>query len=292
MRNMEKKRRAEAEAIRKAEELAALERSKGLGGLVSALVKVSRKAGGVVLVLGGAYFAGAKIFEILQERRQRPKSLPTIDTKSRAIPITSSMSNEELLNGTKRVVVDQTSIDDPVKKGKPVVLLFDCEEKLSSAADVTARKEYFSLMANLTNNGQDFTTVYVPASSNSNPHLIERNATFRPDWRYISSTSEGRQYSSALRTKFEIKGEELRIMVLSPELEVVSENALELLRVAPYSMPWTPMGVRRVLGSTFLSPDLPVDQPPVTEEFDDKVIGLYFSASWCKPCQVCCYILS
>ena len=287
VRMKEAKRRQAAEL----EEQSRKDSSESVSKALGALVGITAKAGGVALVGVAAFVAGQRIVALVGERKSDlPKRLlPTSSSPmvTRSIQdVRASNTTEELLSAALEISQEERAVPSPVPPGKSVVLLFDCNVKLSAAADVSARREYFALMSNLTDNGQDFTTVYVPSSlDHSNPHVIERNSSFRPNWRFISSNAEGSRFSSALRSKFDVKEEELRIIVLDRDLQVVSENAIELLRVTPFNMPWHPVNVRDVIGSKFISPNSSAEGP-VDMDVSDKLLGLYFSASWCKPCQV------
>lgn len=271
--------------------------SRAMGMLASSAPKI----GGAALVGVAAFVAGQKVIALITERSKtnQPRRLPPTPSAmkppaERDIVIGRKNTTEELLSVAVEIGPEGLAITSRVSTGKPVVLLFDCNDKLNAAADVSARREYFSLMSNLTDNGRDFITVYLPSSlENSNPHVIERNSSFRPNWRYISSNPEGRRFSNALRSKFDVKDEELRILLLDRDLQVVYENAIELLRVSPFSMPWNPMGIRDVVGTSFIVPTS-ASSEPMDLDLSDQVLGLYFSASWCKPCQVAdhCMILN
>lgn len=220
-------------------------------------------------------------------------------SSSSSTPLFSAqMRVQELLNCTKVMQVEAEGVSTPLprpvaeEERKEVVLIFDCDERMNGAENIAARSAYFNMMANLTttsSSNRSFTTVYVPGRGN--PHAIERNATFRPlNWRYLSSDStEGKESSRALREKFNVAADELRIVVLgASHLEVISDNALDLLRISPYEMPWTPAPIHDLIGSSFLSPALPSSHADalINVDLKNKVTALYFSASWCKPCQV------
>ena len=294
---------------RQAAELEAEQSQKAVPEALSRVMELisgsAAKVGGAALVGAAAFVAGQRVVALISGRSQanQPRRLPPTPSATRPpaereirevrevhevreVIISRANSTEELLSAAVEIGPDDQVTASRVSSGRPVVLLFDCNDKLNAAADISARKEYFSLMSNLTDNGQDFIAVYVPSSlDNSNPHVIEKNSTFRPKWRYISASSEGRRFSNALRSKFDVKEEELRILLLDRNLQVVYENAIELLRVSPFSMPWNPVGVRDMVGTSFLTPEAGAAEP-VELDFNDQVIGLYFSASWCKPCQV------
>ena len=64
---------------------------------------------------------------------------------------------------------------------------------------------------------------------------------------------------------------------------MVSENALIQLRIDPRGMPWTPKSLRNIIGRELLAPN---GGDITSYSFEGKKVALYFSASWCKPCQI------
>ena len=185
-------------------------------------------------------------------------------------------------------------------EGNYVVLIFDCESKLDDAADKSARLDYFSLMANLTrgvnSTAVQMKTIYVPGKGNKS--IMDTSAgTIKglSDWMYLSSSSKsGMAAARAIREKYSVKEEELRIVVLSGDENhaVISENALDLLRINPRGMPWKPIAIQSILGIEG-APLLAAAGSNTTQLLPpSKPVAYYFSASWCKPCKTFSPILS
>jgi hypothetical protein len=261
---------------------------------------VTGKVAIVVPVVIATIFGGVKLFNFLKERyggstvggdssiapadKRQPSSSSVSSTKKESS--SKSTRLQDLLSITKQIT-GNTVMDAPISEfdAKYTVLLFDCDEKLTALADINARLEYFHLMTNLTSNGNVFNAVYIPSSGNGNPHMIERNETFRPNWIYLPGSLDGKRNSGAIRDKFDVKPEELRIMLLGPDMSVISDNALDLLRINPYGMPWEPTSINDIIGSNFVLPTNAASDL-TSIDLSGKITALYFSASWCKPCQV------
>ena len=69
-------------------------------------------------------------------------------------------------------------------------LIFDCDKELNAPGDAKAREDYFVLLSNLTYRVSNIMkTIYVPG--NGNPHIIESNSKFSPDWLYFGHSKTG-----------------------------------------------------------------------------------------------------
>jgi len=81
-----------------------------------------------------------------------------------------------------------------------------------------------------------------------------------------------------------VKPEELRIVVLGEDQQVVSENALDLLRINPMGMPWK---TQSLIDFIRLGGFHEGSGGEVSKDVDlrGKRTALYFSASWCAPCK-------
>ena len=207
---------------------------------------------------------------------------PTVDKSGSIGSVASTTPIKELLNGIETVnkeVLNSSDIDDETF----ICLLFDCEQELTNPADIKARKDYFTLMHNITcgSNVENIKlrTIYVPGKGNS--HIISgKGSSFKPDdWYYV--TSNNMKYAQAIREKYGVKNEELRIIILGKGQKVISENALDLLRISPKGLPWPQKNINTVVGNEFLAGN---GLNSTVTLGDKDVIGLYFSASWCKPC--------
>jgi thiol-disulfide isomerase/thioredoxin len=165
-----------------------------------------------------------------------------------------------------------------------LLLVFDCDKELTEEKDQKAREDYFKLMANLTSMADSetkFYPIYIPGEGNK--HIIEQESDFLPSgWFHISGSSEGLAVAAALRKKYSVKDEELRILTIDKERSVTNENALDILRVNPKGIPWAPVSARAVLGKSFL---MGAEAEAKEVDLTGKKIAMYFSASWCKPCQ-------
>jgi thiol-disulfide isomerase/thioredoxin len=173
------------------------------------------------------------------------------------------------------------------------VLIFDCDLSLKEAADKKARTDYFELMANLTQSAQSKASgpmeiIYIPGNGNEN--VVESSSKTYHSWAYLSSKSRshGLAVARALRSKYDVRSEELRIMVVDSshgeEGKVITENALDLLRVDPLGMPWIPSKLNENLQQGGL---LEGNGGNITENISmkGKKTAIYFSASWCAPCK-------
>lgn len=230
---------------------------------------------GLIGAIGvGIYYGLSKLVNYIKEKKEKDlfKLSPYIDTS-------------KLLEG---VLSASTGTTTKIDDDSYVCLIFDCDTKLPEIKDKKARVDYFNLMANITSNvskggNNKMSTVYIPGKGNGN--IIEETTTKKSmsHWSYFNSKHSGEAASIALRKKFSVRPEELRIVMLDSKGKVVSENALDLLRIDPKGMPWPPRSVLDIIGKSFL-------QSAGGALVDDigikgKTIGLYFSASWCKPCS-------
>jgi len=220
----------------------------------------------------GIYYGITKLVKYINDKKVNDsyKLSPYLDTTKLLEGILSAST------GTS------TKIDDD----SYVCLIFDCDTKLQELKDKKARNDYFSLMANITSNvakgNNKMTTVYIPGKGNGN--IIEDNTKkSMSHWNYFSSKHNGEAASVALRKKFSVRPEELRIVMLDSKGKIVSDNALDLLRIAPKDMPWPQRNLLDIIGKSFLKSA----GGELSDDIDikGKTIGLYFSASWCKPCS-------
>lgn len=229
---------------------------------------------GVLGVSGAAVYTGYKLFQHFLKRIEKV-NVPQEDF--------SSLSTAELLaNLHSEGQVESVSLTNQDGTSEYYTcILFDCEGKISSSTDQKARMDYFTLMSNLTSKVSATTkTVYIPGEKNS--HIVEKNLGLASHWLFVSSKSGlGLQKANVLRKRFGVRPEELRIVMLGPDLKVISDNALDLLRLDPKGMPWPQRPIQEVLGKRMLaSSGGDVTDVPIA----GKKLALYFSASWCKPC--------
>lgn len=205
---------------------------------------------------------------------------------------------------SKNAVVGDTSTNEgfegaeawAAESGKGyTILLFDVDSSLSDATDIKARTDYFKLMGNLTAAATEkksvpLQTLYVPGKGNKN--LLEKQEASAVigkgsgSWKYLSSQkgSRGPDVAAALRQKYGVNGEELRIVVLGPDHTVITDHGLDCLRVDPYGLPWIPEPVAGLLSQGGL---LGGGGANVSSEVSltGKNTAIYFSASWCQPCK-------
>ena len=262
-------------------------------------IRLSRKYLMLPLRVAGAGVVAGVVVKLVQilsrvieERRagwkQGPSasSLKDIDPTKSLVEILSSSLDGFMefgaLNGT-------ASAADPASlAGNFIVLIFDCESKLDDQADKKARQDYFALMANLTGSADrsvKMKTVYIPGKGNRSIMDEQTSISGLKDWTYIASSKNGLVAARAIREKYGVKDEELRIIVLgdSSNQNVISENALDLLRINPRGMPWKPISFQSILGEGKL---LSGGGSNTTETLAaGKPMAFYFSASWCKPCK-------
>eukprot|EP01041_Mallomonas_annulata_P007739 gene7739-15828_t len=232
-------------------------------GILSKIIQASKVSAGIAIA-GAVGYAGTKfITRILQQS----KKVETVVTP-----------NNDHMKSFKELLSEVTRDKD---SGNYICLLFDCNNKISAAEDLKARQEYFMLMSNLTKSSQ-MSTVYVPGTVNA--HLLEKSNSFAPHWKFLQSTENDIKIANALRAKLGVRAEELRIVILNPEYEVILENALDQLRVNPKGMPWPPRSLQNIIGQQLLEGN-GGNITDMSQRLSGKKIALYFSASWCKPCQ-------
>jgi len=193
-------------------------REKDEGGLTS-LPKIVGSLGVLGAVGFGLYIGINKLIKYINDKKVQEslKLSPYIDVM-KLLESTISVSS-----GTPTIMDDSY-----------ICLIFDCDAKLQEVKDKKARGDYFSLMANITNNvskgNNKMTTVYIPGKGNGN--IIESDINFKKStnhWNYLDS----KPALKALRTKFSIRPEELRIVILDAKGKIISDNALDLLRIDP-----------------------------------------------------------
>lgn len=283
-------------------------RRKGWGGLriaSPALVAAGLTCAAAV-GFGLRYYRSMKRDEkdnVAEEREEKGASTAAASASAAAvaaatitphIPVVDILANlsTTCLSSDLQLIKNGNADVNPFEK-KYIILVFDVESPLVQSSEKKARVDYFNLMSNLTSAAtkeKNVATVYVPGESASS-HLFEGNddKDFKgksSHWSYLSSSSRvDKQRMKALRKKFSIKDEELRIVVVHPDGQILSENALDLLRVNPRAMPWPPTPLMDILGSNYLEGSGRNNTITINPQ-EKKVIGLYFSASWCQPCKI------
>jgi len=72
------------------------------------------------------------------------------------------------------------------------------------------------------------------------------------------------------------------VAVLGPDGKLINPKAMTSIITDPEGFPWAPIPLREAIGEEFVdSMGNTYDKAAV----EDKVVGLYFSAHWCPPCQ-------
>ena len=217
-----KESKSNEDTILKSSSISRSSREKDEGGLTS-LPKIVGSLGVLGAVGFGLYIGINKLIKYINDKKVQEslKLSPYIDVM-KLLESTISVST-----GTPTIMDDSY-----------ICLIFDCDAKLQEVKDKKARGDYFSLMANITNNvskgNNKMTTVYIPGKGNGN--IIESDINFKKStnhWNYLDSKPAGEAASKALRTKFSIRPEELRIVILDAKGKIISDNALDLLRIDP-----------------------------------------------------------
>ena len=249
------------------------------------------------VTVGGLAFAAKKAYTYYKMNKggsfKEVRSAPALPASSTSSSSSGKVSPEtpigDLLQGLIQVKDATDTTDTPItytlSDNEYACLIFDCNNDIATPADKKARKDYFSILANITENVRSdiaMSAIYIPGKKNA--HVIEeKGTTFKPThWKYLPSKLM--KQATSLRDKFNCRDEELRIVVLGPDQKVVSDNALDLLRVNPRGLPWPQTPFRSILGNDFLSA-LGASNESAPVDLKGKKIGLYFSASWCKPCH-------
>jgi len=268
------------------------------GSLNPGHLAVRLGAGG--LAAAAAYKGYQVLSSFLAKRKSSPKSLgdgaaatkaKAIDPKAQAVDQHQPLVDILSLAGDSFMELNSTSLAPTVcspsaLQNNYVVVIFDCDAKLVESADRTARQDYFALMSNLTlsaNPSVPMKTLYVPGKSNK--HIMEDSALVKgcKGWNYLSSSRTALSAAKAIRAKYQVKDEELRIVILDGNQNVISENALDLLRINPRGMPWVPMSLDEIMkGGRVLSG---AGSNETTTLEAGSPIAVYFSASWCAPCK-------
>jgi hypothetical protein len=168
---------------------------------------------GLIGAIGiGIYYGITKLVKYINDKKVNDsyKLSPYLDTT-------------KLLEG---ILSASTGTSSKIDDDSYVCLIFDCDTKLQELKDKKARNDYFSLMANITSNvakgNNKMTTVYIPGKGNGN--IIEDNTKkSMSHWNYFSSKHNGEAASVALRKKFSVRPEELRIVILDYNRKIVSD---------------------------------------------------------------------
>ena len=175
-----------------------------------------------------------------------------VDPNKGILEILSSSSD-----GLKELLYHEANSSTVVLDANPAslvnhftVIIFDCDSKLDDTTDKKARSDYFALMANLTSSADPSTpmkTLYIPGKGNKNVMQDASLVKNARDWKFVASSKAGMSIARAIRSKYGVRDEELRILVLDGSQKVVSENALDLLRINPRGMPWLPSTFASIL---------------------------------------------
>lgn len=237
---------------------------------------------GVLGISGTVAYSGYKLLKSVMNSMEKAKA---------GKKDFSTLSTVELLADLHSVGSEESIqlISQNGKEKDYICILFDCGGKVSASSDLKARMDYFTLMSNLTTKASsNMKTIYIPGEKNS--HIVEKNSEIASHWLFVPSKSDlGLQKANELRKRFGVRPEELRIVMLGPDLKVISDNALDLLRLDPKGMPWPQRHIQDVLGTKMLgSAGGDIMEIPIS----GKKFALYFSASWCKPCTTFLPILT
>lgn len=250
---------------------------------------------GAGALAAAATYKGYQVFSsFLAKRKISPKSSGggiATEPKVPSIDVHQSLMDILSLAGDSFVELNATSFAPSVcnpstLQNNYVVVIFDCDAKLVESADRSARQDYFALMSNLTlsaNPSVPMKTLYIPGKSNK--HIMEDSALVKgcKGWNYLSSSRTALSAAKAIRAKYQVKDEELRIVILDGDQNVISENALDLLRINPRGMPWVPMSLDAIMkGGRVLSG---AGSNDTTTLDAGSPMAVYFSASWCAPCK-------
>ncbi len=292
-------------ATEDSEETAVAERSVKKMGILSKLIK-SKKSKYLALGAVGAA-TGVRVFKRIKGKKGASRGSGEVKaakvvSKATAIgklsPAASFASyfGEEGKSPLLGDSASTTPVEDAegwaTEAGKAyTVLLFDVESQVSDATDKQARGDFFKLLGNLTGSAaekNELQTLYIPGKSNKN--LLEgedaSSVIGKAQWKYLSSKkgSRGPDVAAVLRSKYGVKPEELRIVVLGPDYKLISENALDCLRINPYGLPWKPSPLTALLNKGGY---LEGSGGNATDAISlkDGYTAVYFSASWCQPCK-------
>lgn len=100
---------------------------------------------------------------------------------------------------------------------------------------------------------------------------------------FASIPFENRQAKEKLSAKFGVSGIPM-LVVLDTDGSVMSKKGRNLVASDPEgsNFPWKPKTISEELGDTFLGQGGATVQK---SSFDNKYVGIYFSAHWCPPCR-------
>lgn len=121
--------------------------------------------------------------------------------------------------------------------------------------------------------------VYVSAdtdSSDAGKHFAQM-----PWYAVPYDDAEGQEIAQRLYRRFRVSTLP-HVVLLDSEAHVINPQAYASMLMDPAAFPWRKKSLRELLGDTFVRPNgEKVDKTAL----EKKVLGLYFSASWCPPCQ-------
>ncbi|OXB71751.1 UNVERIFIED_CONTAM: hypothetical protein H355_006194 [Colinus virginianus] len=93
--------------------------------------------------------------------------------------------------------------------------------------------------------------------------------------------ADGQEIAQRLYRRFRVSTLP-HVVLLDSEARVINPQAYASMLMDPAGFPWRKKTLRELLGDTLIRPD---GEKVDKSALDNKVLGLYFSASWCPPCQ-------
>ncbi|PHJ15774.1 apicoplast-associated thioredoxin family protein atrx1 [Cystoisospora suis] len=159
------------------------------------------------------------------------------------------------------------------------------EEMLETRGYVPFTPRLKSIAEGCRAKGQDLRVVYVSADSNVKD--AEKHFSQMPWYAVPYDDAKGREIAQKLYRRFRVSTLP-QLVLLNEEGEVVNPQAYASMLMNPADFPWKKKTIKELLGDTLLQHDGKIvskDEVLKGEKKKKRVIGLYFSASWCPPCQ-------
>ncbi|PFH34174.1 apicoplast-associated thioredoxin family protein Atrx1 [Besnoitia besnoiti] len=255
---------------------------------------VTCPAAKIILGLSGVVALGTLGFKYTRDvlrrrRRQRLERPPTPFTellghvllKRERVhePVSPSASSP---SSTVGPVTEDATGDVLGKPGSVTALYFSgrgVEEMLQARGYQPFTPRLEAIVEGCRDRGQELNVVYL--SADADPSDADKHFKEMPWYALPFDDAAGQSVIQKLYRKFRVSTLP-HVVLLDEDARVLNPHAYASMVMRPGDFPWRKQTPRELLGDDFVDGE---GNKASGDALDNKVVGIYFSASWCPPCQ-------